>query len=69
MAYGLTNQWNRIEDKNRTVYMGYLVHDKYRFSKLSDGETDYSTDWIRITSYVLRKKSWTLTFLNKINSK
>ena len=55
--------------KNRTVFMGYLVHDKYRFSKLSDGKTDYSTDWIRITSYVLRKKSWTLTFLNKINSK
>lgn len=36
--------------------MGYLAHDKHRISKLSDEKTDYLTDWIRITSYVLRKK-------------
>lgn len=41
-----------------------------RFSELGDGKT-LLISWIsiNITSYVLRKKSCILTFLNKINSK
>lgn len=33
---------NGTENKNRTIYIGYLVHDKQRFSKLSNEKTDYS---------------------------
>ena len=31
MTYRLKNQWNRIKNKNRTITLGYLVHENTGF--------------------------------------
>lgn len=56
---------NGTENKNRTIYIGYLVHDEQRFSKLSNEKTDYSINWISKTSCFEGKKAESLPFITK----